>query len=307
MARWFGYRQGYEDLTRVHTTRPIWNSFEHLALVEQELRGEIYRYEEERLTPLQMQLVIRSHTNLRVTAPNKMGAAQLRQISYSGSLNQTIWYPLDQPEILRSNYNIGESFIRNINDRIGFTLINDSGVYLANQKVAGQTVLDDFLNRYTFVDRERTGGPGLDDENLLSYVFRRLNDSIPELTEWSIAVIGNINPTSENLPINYGGINLNRIQRSRKHTARGYNIGVLTEPGHDEIDLANGEVRSPQNPLLLLYIIWSGSKARNPRDHPQYDERIDLYGFINTERIDVLGLAIKLPASRYEPFDYIGQ
>src|SRR5690606_3608262 len=111
-------------------------------------------------------------------------------------------------------------------------------------------------------------------ENLLSYIFRRLNDS--ELTEWSVAVVGNVNPTSENTPINYGGIQLNRIQRSRKHTERGYNIGVLTEPNHLTLDLMDGETRSSQNPLLLLYLIWKDSRSGRQIENPLFDQRIDL-------------------------------
>ena len=160
MGRWFGYRQGYEDLTRIHTTEQIWGFFEHLALVEEELRDEIYRYEEEDMTPLQMAVAIRDHRNLNVTAPNKMGSARFRQTSHSGSLNQTIWFPLDQPEILNANCNLGESFIRNIHEKIGFNNVNESGVYLAKHKVNGEIILEDFLNRYNFASKESTGGPG---------------------------------------------------------------------------------------------------------------------------------------------------
>ena len=307
MARWFGYRRGYEDLTRVHTTQLIWGYFEHLALVEEELRGEIYRYEEERMTPLQMALAIRAHRNLNVTARNKMGAGRAKQISYSGSLNQTIWFPLDQPEILRANLNLGDSFIRILNDSVGFTNINQRGVYLANQRIDGATILEDFLNRYNFVDKEDTGGPGLDAENLLSYIFRRINHTNPELTEWSVAVVGNVNPTNDNPTILYGGLQINRIQRSRKNTTNGYNIGVLTEPDHLRIDIPDGEVRSPNNPLLCLYLLWKDSRAGRQFEHPTHNQRIDLYRNLATERIDVLGIAIVFPTSMHEPNNYIGQ
>jgi len=310
MARWFGYRNGYEDLTRIHTTEQIWGFFEHLALVEEELRSEIYRYEEEGMTPMQMAVAIRDHRSLNVTAPNKMGAARLKQTSYSGSLNQTIWFPLDQPEILRANLNLGDSFIRSIQRDFGFTNVNGSGVYLANAKIEGQVVLENFLNRYNFVDRESTGGPGLDAESLLSYIFRRLNDT--ELSEWSVAVVGNVNPTVVNTSVNYGGLRINKIQRSRKHTERGYNIGVLTEPQHLSVDLLDSATspydgRNPQNPILLLYPIWKESKASIFRENPIYDQRIDLFRFIETESVDVLGIAIVLPVSRFEPNSYIGQ
>lgn len=306
MGRWFGYRHGYEDLTRVHTTTRIWDFFEHLALVEEELRSEIYRYEEEQLTPMQMAVAIRSHRNLTVTATNKMGAGRLRQISYSGSLNQTIWLPLDQPEILQANYDLGSSFIERLNSSLGFTNVNNSGVHLVNGKIPGTSILQNFLNVYQVVNRVRTGGPGLDYENLLQYITRRLAYQTPELTEWSVAVVGNVNPNAQNDPITYGGLKINRIRRSRKYTERGYNIGVLTEPDHLKIDGEEPENRT--HPLLLLYVIWKDSQSRRPENpNPQFSERIDLFRFVNTERVDVLGIAIALPESRFEQNNYIGQ
>lgn len=306
MGRWFGYRHGYEDLTRVHTTERIWDFFEHLALVEDELRSEIYRYEEEQVTPTQMAVAIRSHTNLTVTAPNKMGAGRLKQISYSGLLNQTIYLPLDQPEILRANYDLGVSIVRQLSSAVGFTNVGNTGVYLANKKVPGIMVVNDFLRHYQVVNRESTGGPGLDYEGLLQYIDRRLSHRSPELTEWSFAVVGNVNPNAENDPINYGGLEINRISRSRKYTERGYNIGVLTEPDHLIIDGEESETRT--HPLLLLYLIWKDSQARRAQNpNPQFGERIDLFRFIETEKVDVLGIAIALPKSSIEGNNYIGQ
>jgi hypothetical protein len=316
MARWFGYRKGYEDLTRVHTTAEIWEYFEHLALVEEEIRSEIYRYEEEARTPTEIAIAIRDHRTLNVTSPNKMGAAMVRQSSYSESLNQTIWFSLDQPETLRANYILGDSFIRRINDKYnGFDQSN--GVFLAKKKIQGEVVLRDFLNQYIFVTKEATGGPGLDRDRLLAYIFRRLNDQNPELQEWSVAIAGNINPVATDDPIHYGGLPVNRIQRGRKSTDRGYKIGVLTEPDHLSIDLPpesqiqnpnNNKIpyyiraRSSQNPLLLLYLIWKDSRTSS-----KSGQRLDLYDHVNSERIDVLGLAIILPKSTYEPNNYIGQ
>jgi hypothetical protein len=255
---------------------------------------------------MQMAIAIRSHRNLTVTATNKMGAGRLRQISYSGSLNQTIWLPLDQPEILQANYDLGASFIEQLNSSFGFTNVNNRGVHLVDEKVPGTTILQEFLNVYQVVNRERTGGPGLDYENLLQYINRRLTHQTPELTEWSVAVVGNINPNAQNDPVNYGGLEINRIRRSRKYTERGYNIGVLTEPDHLRIDGEEPENRT--HPLLLLYVIWKDSQSRRPENsNPQFSERIDLFRFINTERVDVLGIAIALPGSRFEQNSYIGQ
>jgi hypothetical protein len=312
MGRWFGYRQGYEDLTRIFTTGILWEQFEHLSLVERELRSEIYRYEDEGLTPMDMAVAIRDHHTLTVTAPNKMGAARYRKISYSKSINQTIWLPLDRPDVLAENYNLGESFIQAIG---GFHVIPGTGVHLSDSSVDGRLVMEKFLSQYTFVDKDGMYGPGLDHRRLLEYINRRLTDVHPELTEWSVAIAGNLNPQYPGDPVSYGGLPINRPGRSRKYTEHGYNIGVLTESDHLKIDLASDAVdpytgRTAQDPLLLLYLIAKESKpvrARNPALRPKVNERIELFYGVETEKIDVLGIAVVLPESEAEPDNYIGQ
>lgn len=312
MGRWFGYREGYEDLTRIFTTETILDSFEHLALVETELRSEIHRYEDEGLTPMDMAVAIRDHHTLTVTAPKKMGAGRPMRISYSKSINQTIWLPLDNPDVLAENYELGNRFIEKINKTIGFQVVRGSGVFLADAKVDGHLVIADFLDRYTFVEKEGMFGPGLDHVRLLKYIQRRIDYPMPELTHWSVAIASNINPQYTNDPVMYGGLRINRPGRSRKYTERGYNIGVLTESEHLKIDLAADAAdpydgRSAQNPLLLLYLIAKESEAAKPRPNPSLNERIDLFQGIPGEKNDVLGIAIVLPASQTEPNNYIGQ
>ena len=41
MGRWFGYRQGYEDLVRVHTTEHLYSWFEWLVKAEDAVRRDI--------------------------------------------------------------------------------------------------------------------------------------------------------------------------------------------------------------------------------------------------------------------------
>jgi hypothetical protein len=311
MGRWFGYRKGYEDLTRIHTSQQIWEFFEHLALVEEELRSQIYRYEEEELTPAEMAVAIRDHQRMSITAPNKMGAGRPRQTSFSKSLIQTIWLPLNEPEKLRANFNLGESFIRNLNSGNGFKLIPKTGVHLI-RNIRGTAILTDFLERYTFVEKEHMNGPGLDYESLLSYIRRRLAGQNPELQQWNVGVVGNISSNYLGDPIDFGGFKINRVGRSRKYTSKGYNIGVLTESAHLKIDLPRGasdpyDGRSSQSPLLLLYPIAKESKAHIFIQNPQNNQRIDLFRFVDNKHLNVLGIAIVLPHSQNEPSSFIGQ
>jgi hypothetical protein len=316
MARWFGYRYGYEDLTSVFTTRIIWEFFEHLAQVEEELRNEISRYEDEDKTPAQLALAIRAHRRLKVTAPNKIGAGHLRQVSFSESLNQTTWFPLSSPATLTHNLDLGARFVSRIDSEMGFEEI-EKGMFLARE-VPGEIVLREFMHNYHFAEKEDTGGPSLDVDELLGYIVRRMESLNPELQHWNILLAGNNKPTAEIPAINYGGITVNPVQRNRKLTESGYYIGILSEPDHLNIDIPYDKRnpldpqdpfygRSPQNPLLILYVISQNSRAKQYVIHPVNGQRIDLYRFVDSEKVDVLGFALVLPKSNFEPNDYIGQ
>ena len=79
MGRWFGYRSGYADLTRIWMTDEMREWFHHLATVEQEIRYDIERYESEHITPEELGVRIRTHPKLAITAAAKMqngGAAR---------------------------------------------------------------------------------------------------------------------------------------------------------------------------------------------------------------------------------------
>jgi len=314
MGRWFGYRTNYEDLTRIHTTYELWDHFEHLAQVEEELRQEIQVYADNpEITPNDVSVRIKDHSRMSVTGRNKLGAARSLQSSYSGSLCQTIWFSLNKPETLRSNYNLGNSFISKVNQMTGFNNKNGD-IWLSKEKVDGNVVLTQFLKKYSFVTKHDIGGPSLDSDAMIAYIERRINENDTELSNWSIGVPTNLRPVKDCDTVNYGDLNINRIVRNRyKHVTTGYKIGVMTDPKHlisdldDPNDVPSSKPyyvrgRGVDNPLLLLYLIWGDSRVKE-----NAIRTVDLYNGINRDKIDVLGVAVILPYSNKEPFGYIGQ
>lgn len=76
MARWFGYRLGYEDVCRVFLPQISLDHYAHVDEATEELRDEIKRMESLGLTPEDFGLKVRqSPLALRVTAANKMRTA----------------------------------------------------------------------------------------------------------------------------------------------------------------------------------------------------------------------------------------
>jgi len=92
MGRWFGYRDGYEDLCRIYMTEDASGWYKHIADVINELRAEFRVMKQNKLTPNEFGLCVRAHPEtLIVTARNKMRSGKLvaRKIDLEGRLVET--------------------------------------------------------------------------------------------------------------------------------------------------------------------------------------------------------------------------
>lgn len=92
MGRWFGYREGYEDLCRIFMSDDAANWYAHIADATEELREEFRGMEKAKLTPIKFGLKVKSHpTALIVTARNKMRSSKRVPVSIAleGRLAET--------------------------------------------------------------------------------------------------------------------------------------------------------------------------------------------------------------------------
>lgn len=79
MARWFGYRPGYEDVCRVWVTDDIADQFRYVGDIVEELRGQLRAMKKQSLTPKDFGLMVRMHPEtLKITSTAKMGAAEAK-------------------------------------------------------------------------------------------------------------------------------------------------------------------------------------------------------------------------------------
>jgi hypothetical protein len=82
MARWFGYRPGYEEYCRLYLPQVSFDHYEFVDEATEELRSEINRMRDARRTPRDFGLKVRqSPLAIRVTAANKMRTAQMLRIA----------------------------------------------------------------------------------------------------------------------------------------------------------------------------------------------------------------------------------
>lgn len=110
MARWYGFRHGYDDLIRIWTTDGVARWFGELALVEQSMRDSIQALDRAGRRPDEMAIRLRAHSDLLLTARNKASMALTTPDSWSGDHPQTVLLPLHEPSKLEANRRLTECF-----------------------------------------------------------------------------------------------------------------------------------------------------------------------------------------------------
>lgn len=112
MARWFGYRPGYEDLVRIWISPDIADQFRYVSDISDELREQIREMRDLGKTPEDFGLLVRKHPeSLAITAKRGVSEARSMVISLSGRRIETTSIP-STPSLLISNYEAVRHFLQ---------------------------------------------------------------------------------------------------------------------------------------------------------------------------------------------------
>lgn len=296
MGRWFGFRAGYVDLTRIWTTEELSDWFSDLAFVEHRLREDMQVYEEQGITPYELGMRIWQHPTMQVTSPLKRRFASNTQISqsYSDGLQQTFKFPLDDPEKLvlecENNRIAVIDLVSSIPPKASLVTDNQGPIW---SDVPAAVILD-FLGNY----RNSTASISL--PLMIEYIERSIEKG--ELVKWIVAVRGRgktdkiLGTTDWGLPSGP----VSQISRSKLKSHR-QSLGVITDPEDEAIGLDTRNKgkdarskRSADTGLLLLYPIskYSGQGL------PEGSNREAIFAKPEGPASrDVVGLAVSFPKS----------
>jgi hypothetical protein len=116
MGRWFGYRDGYEDLLRLWCSPASIDWYSHITNATEELRAEVAQMAKQKMTPNDFGLRVRSHPDLLVTAKNKMQTSVKVpvKLSFSGMNLETYAFDLDIERNIENKTLVLELFKNNI-------------------------------------------------------------------------------------------------------------------------------------------------------------------------------------------------
>ena len=92
MARWCGYRPNYGDFVKIYTTAPISEYYQHITMVEEEIRRQVDILSPD-ADPMRVLVWIKEHKDMRVTA--KMPADYIR--SHWGEVKHPHFWSYETP------------------------------------------------------------------------------------------------------------------------------------------------------------------------------------------------------------------
>ncbi|QUH27321.1 Z1 domain-containing protein [Serpentinicella alkaliphila] len=100
MARWFGYREGYEDLCRIYMTKSMSDDFARIIEATEDLIDNLKRMSENKMTPNDFGLAVQYHPDsaLQVTARNKQKNSKdiYIEMKLDGHIKETGWLHSDE-------------------------------------------------------------------------------------------------------------------------------------------------------------------------------------------------------------------
>ena len=105
MGRWFGYRPGYIDLCRIFTSDELARWYKHITIASEEMRHDFDYMFLLKKSPKEFGLKVRTHPGvLKITAANKFRYKKIMYLSYSGELEQTYQFRIDN-QVFVNNFN----------------------------------------------------------------------------------------------------------------------------------------------------------------------------------------------------------
>lgn len=321
MGRWFGYRDGFLDLTRLYAPEELINWFRHISDADTELRNDFETMYAVGATPENFGHRVRTHPLLQVTSPVKMRDGQKEKCSYSGDLIQTIVFQVNENKRI-NNIDAANSFLKRAQEE-GTYDPGSTESRLVWKGVSARSVIS-FLEYYqTGTDR---GIRRVDTNLIAKYINKQV--SVGNLKNWTVLVSGKSLKESVN-NINLAGFDIGlRLRKDKGGESEYFRPGVITEPRDEQIlplqepnlskaleetkkveELRKGaeeaaKINSPRGPQLRKYRLETEGLIMiypiDPSSHPESYEPKKSEAFI--------GFAISFPGidgERDIPVEYI--
>lgn len=321
MARWFGYRSGYELLQRIWMPLDVRKKFELMEEIDEKLKAEFEDFMEKGRSPAQFGPKIMSSAKIAkflLTSKNKAQNAEDCELDFSGESYESTDF-MDDKDKLSANIATTESFLKKIG-AVERSEVRDSAYVWRDVPVV--TILSDFLEnqKYHIFDCSSLSSHI---PNFISWLKQMNADG--HYLKWNVAIVGDKKATGRWI---VGKADVGKIIRTKKKPhAEGYiDIGSLRS-GRDVLcdvrrsvltleqkTLFDAAMQSGKNlisvrgavgladvPLLLLYRI-DKDQGKTTKTREKIESSEDIIGFSiivpgeSVGKSHVKSVRVKIPA-----------
>lgn len=219
MARWFGYRKGYELLQRIWMTPEAKKKFEALAKIDMDLKREVELFMERGISPSKFGPRIRNTPEIakfQITSKKKSQRAEYADFDFCGDSYETTDF--DNDNSLDRNLALTDQFKNTLNEIASFRSSTAAKAYVWDD-IDYKVIFERFLSRYHV-----SGFSSLSDN--LKYFFdwmKQMNEE-NRFLHWNVAIVDGDN---HEMVWDIGnGTCVGKIERTRKKVADPEHIDI---------------------------------------------------------------------------------
>lgn len=306
MARWFGYRAGYELLQRIWLTSDARKKYRELSRADMDLKQEIARFAEMGLRPGRLGIKVSSMPNVAkftTAAKNKMQLASFAEYDFTGVSYELTQFDSDE-SILKQN---AEQSLQLLTEASSVAM-PEKGIDATVWRSVPASSVVSYLRGFSISEESSLHE---DVPQLIAWLDGLDPETFPL---WNIAVAGKEDAPSGSWSV-AGVSGLRRVERTREESdAVCVNIGSLRD-GIDAIcDVERSRLSSKQLavlekvqkerkgviearallgleniPLLLIYRVDRLSKPRKRKNSHRVELGVDF---------DLFGFSVVLPGNK---------
>lgn len=266
MGRWFGYRQGYEDLCKIFLPESSIDSFAQIIEATEDLIDDLKRMARAKMTPYDFGLAVKHHpdSGLQVTARNKQKNAKdiYFDMKLDGHAKETGWLVNDEVK-LEKNLSLIVTTVKALNKTALYEKRQSAYIW----KNINKAIILDFLNNFEVYGSDdelgfRTKMP-------IKFIIKYATDMD---INWDVALYstsGDLFKIDETLSINKEQRNLedkgDHLEVLKRQVSSGSAESVVLDNDlAKELKSDRKEIRRVMlRPLLMLHVLQN--KQPSPR------------------------------------------
>lgn len=256
MARWFGYRGGYELLQRIWMPADVRQKFELMEEIDEKLKEEFEVFMKKGLSPSQFGPKIMSTAKIAkflLTSKNKSQNVEECEFDFSGDSYETTDF-MNDPQKLKGNIERTESFLNKLGESAPSEVSDSAQVW---RSVPVSTIINDFFHSYHIFDCSSLSS----DIPVFLGWLKSMNDDGKYL-HWNVAIAGDKKAVGKWA---VGNTAVGKIARSKKKKVPGHiDIGSLRS-GRDALCDVRIELLTPEQRTIFDSAMQSGANIISAR------------------------------------------